>query len=293
MANRPIKQQTNDKNPTSIEAEEPFILIAPSKGTIALKLNELWEYHELLFFLTWRDIKVRYKQTILGIFWAILQPFFAMVIFSIVFGRLAQIPSDDIPYPLFAYAALVPWTFFANGLNQCSESLILSSNMIKKVYFPRIILPISAVLTGLVDFMLAFVLLLVMMLAFGTPPTLNILWLPLFLMLGLTTSLGVGIWLTSLNVQFRDIRYATPFMIQVWMFASPIVYPGSLLNEPWRTIYGINPMVGVIEGFRWSLLGTATRPGPMILVSILVAATILVSGMIYFHRMERTFADIV
>lgn len=276
-----------------VEPDEPYTLVAPTRGWVALKLHDLWEYHELLFFLTWRDIKVRYKQTILGVAWAILQPLFAMVIFSIVFGRLAQMPSDGVPYPLFAYAALVPWTFFANGLSQCSESLVLSSNMIKKVYFPRIILPISAVLTGLVDFVLAFMLLLGLLLFYGRMPTLNVLWLPLLLLPGLATSLGAGIWLTALNVQYRDIRYVIPFLVQAWMFASPIVYPGSLLSEPWRTLYGINPMVGVIEGFRWALLGTDTRPGAMIVVSSLVAVVVLVSGAFYFRRMERTFADVV
>jgi lipopolysaccharide transport system permease protein len=273
--------------------DESFTLIQPTTGWAKLKLHELWEYRDLLFFLTWRDIKVRYKQTILGIIWAILQPIFSMIIFSIVFGRMAGIPSDGVPYPIFAYAALIPWTFFANGLNQSTESLILSSNMIKKVYFPRIILPASSVLTGLLDFLFAFIVLIAMMLFYGIVPTWNILWLPLLLLLGLITSLGAGIWLTSLNVQFRDVRYVTPFLIQAWLFATPIVYPSSLLQQPWQTLYSINPMVGVVEGFRWALLGVDTQPGPLIIVSTIVALGFLISGVVYFHRMERTFADVV
>lgn len=278
---------------TATELETPTIVIQPSRGWVSLNLPELWEYRELLYFLSWRDIKVRYKQTVLGIAWAIIQPLFSMVVFSLFFGRLAQIPSDGIPYPIFSYAALVPWTFFANGLTQSSNSLVGSANLIKKVYFPRLVIPISAVLSGVVDFVLAFLVLLAMMLYFGVTPTWNVLWLPLLLLLALVTSLGVGLWLTAMNVQFRDVRYAVPFLVQAWMFATPIVYPSSLLDEPWRTLYGINPMVGVIEGFRWALLGTDTAPGPVVLVSALVAVGLLVSGMFYFRRMEKNFADVV
>jgi lipopolysaccharide transport system permease protein len=271
----------------------PVTIIRPSRGWISLNLRDLWEYRELLYFLTWRDIKVRYKQTVLGAAWAIIQPFFTMVVFSLFFGKLAKVPSDDIPYPIFSYAALVPWTFFANGLSQSSTSLVASANLIQKVYFPRLVVPISSVISGAADFVLAFVVLLGMMLYFGIVPTWNVVWLPLLLLLALVTSLGVGLWLTAMNVQFRDVRYAVPFLVQAWMFATPIAYPSSLLDEPWRTLYGINPMAGVVEGFRWALLGTETVPGPIILVSALVAVGLLISGAFYFRRMEKTFADVV
>jgi lipopolysaccharide transport system permease protein len=273
--------------------EVPVTVIRPSKGWISLSLRDLWEYRELLYFLTWRDVKVRYKQTVLGAAWAIIQPVFTMVVFSLFFGKLARMPSDDIPYPIFSYAALVPWTFFANGLSQSSSSLVGSANLIKKVYFPRLVVPISAVISGGVDFALAFVVLLGMMLFYGIVPTAAVVWLPILLLLALVTALGVGLWLTAMNVQFRDVRYTVPFLIQAWMFATPIAYPSSLLDEPWRTLYGINPMAGVIEGFRWALLGTDTAPGPIILVSALVAAGLLISGAFYFRRMEKTFADVV
>jgi lipopolysaccharide transport system permease protein len=275
-------------------AEQPVhIHIEPSRGWVSLKLKELWEYRELLYFLIWRDIKVRYKQTVLGAAWAILQPLFTMVVFSLFFGKLAQMPSDGIPYPIFSYAALVPWTYFAQGLSQSSNSLVGSANLIKKVYFPRLVVPISAVLSGSVDFILAFIVLLGMMLYFGIVPTLNVLWLPLLLLLSLTTSLGVGLWLTAMNVQFRDVRHIVPFLVQAWMFATPIAYPSSLLDEPWKTLYGLNPMAGVVEGFRWALLGTDTQPGSMIYVSVLMSVSLLISGAFYFRRMEKTFADVV
>jgi lipopolysaccharide transport system permease protein len=260
---------------------------------VSLRLHDLWEYRELLYFLTWRDIKVRYKQTALGAAWAIIQPFFTMVVFSLFFGRLAKVPSDGIPYPIFAYAALVPWTFFANGLSQSSNSLVGSANLITKVYFPRLVIPISTVISGVVDFVLAFLVLLVMMLYYSVVPTLNVLWLPFFLLLALVASLGVGLWLSALNVEYRDVRYVVPFITQFWMFATPIAYPSSLLSEPWRTLYGLNPMVGVVEGFRWALLGTGKGPGPMIALSFAVSLVILISGALYFKRMERNFADVV
>lgn len=271
----------------------PVVRIEPSKGWVSLKLRELWEYRELLYFLIWRDIKVRYKQTILGAAWAIIQPFFTMIIFSLFFGKLAKVPSDGIPYPIFSYAALVPWTFFAQGLSQASNSLVGSSNLIKKIYFPRLAIPVATVLAGIVDFVLAFAVLLLLMLYYGIVPTVNVLWLPFFLLLALITSLGTSLWLSTMNVQFRDVRYTVPFITQVWLFATPIAYPSSLLSEPWRTLYGINPMAGVVEGFRWALLGTDTGPGPIILVSTTAALVLLVSGAFYFRRMEKTFADVV
>lgn len=268
--------------------------IEPSRGWVSLKLRELWEYRELLYFLTWRDVKVRYKQTVLGAAWAIIQPFFTMVVFSLFFGNLAKIPSDGIPYPIFSYAALVPWTFFANGMSQSSNSLVGAANLIKKIYFPRLVIPISAVISGVVDFALAFLVLLGMMLVYGIVPTINVIFLPLLLLLAFVTALGVGMWLSAMNVQFRDVRYTVPFLTQFWMFATPIAYPSSLIeNDLLRTIYGINPMTGVIEGFRWALLDTNTAPGPMIIVSSLAAVALLVSGAYYFRRMEKTFADVV
>ena len=272
----------------------PAIRIEPSRGWVSLRLSEVWEYRELLYFLIWRDVKVRYKQTILGATWAIIQPFFTMVVFSIFFGRLAKIPSEGIPYPIFSYAALVPWTFFSNGLSQASNSLVGNSNMLKKIYFPRLAMPIAMVLSGVIDFVLAFIVLLWMMLFFGIMPTINVLWLPLFLLLALVTSLGAGLWLSAMNVQFRDVRYAVPFIAQVWMYATPIAYPSSLIeNRLLRALYGLNPMTGVVEGFRWALLGTDTAPGPIILLSSLAALVLLVGGALYFRRMERSFADVL
>jgi len=267
--------------------------ISPSKGWVSLKLRELWEYRELLYFLIWRDIKVRYKQTALGATWAIIQPVFTMLVFSLFFGHLGKMPSDGIPYPIFSFAALVPWTFFANGLGQSSNSLVGNANLITKVYFPRLIVPLASVFSGIVDCLLAFVILLVMMLYYGLLPTLNVFLLPLFVLLALVTSLGVGLWLSALNVEYRDVRYLVPFITQFWLFATPIAYPSSLLPEPWRTLYGLNPMVGVVEGFRWALLGTKTTPGPIIAVSSAVAVALLITGAFYFRRMEKTFADIV
>ena len=265
----------------------------PSKGWAWPKLRELWEYRELLYFFVWRDIKVRYRQTVMGALWAIIQPIFTMVIFSLFFGRLAKVPSDGLPYPIFSYAALVPWTFFATALTQASNSLVVSANMVKKIYFPRLSLPIATVLAGVRDFVLAFTVLLGMMFFYGLVPTINVLWLPFFLLLALITSLGVGLWLSAMNVQFRDVHYTIPFLTQAWLFVTPIAYPSSLLPEPWRTLYGLNPMAGVVEGFRWALLGTDTAPGPMTLVSAVVALTLFISGAFYFRRMEQNFADVL
>jgi lipopolysaccharide transport system permease protein len=269
------------------------VRIEPSKGWVPVKVRELWEYRELLYFLSWRDIKVRYKQTALGAAWALIQPFFTMVVFSLFFGRLAKVPSDGVPYPIFSLAALVPWTFFANGLTQSSNSLVGNANLITKVYFPRLTIPIASMVSGIVDFMVAFVLLLGMMIYYGIVPSLNVLWLPFFLLLALVTSLGVGLWLSALNVEYRDVRYVVPFITQFWLFVTPIAYPSSLLNEPWRTLYGLNPMVGVVEGFRWALLRTNTAPDAIIGVSSIASLIILITGAFYFRRMEKTFADIV
>jgi len=264
-----------------------------SKGWALPKLRELWEYRELLYFFAWRDIKVRYKQTVMGALWAIIQPFFTMVIFSLFFGRLANVPSDGVPYPVFSFTALVPWTFFANALAQASNSLVSNANMIKKIYFPRLALPIATVLAGVIDFAVAFIVLLGIMLFYGLVPTVNIIWLPFFALLALVTSLGVSLWLAVMNVQFRDVRYTVPFLTQAWLFMTPIAYPSSLLSEPWRTLYGLNPMAGVVEGFRWALLGTDTAPGKMIIVSSMVALILLIGGAFYFRRMEESFADVL
>lgn len=268
--------------------------IQPSTGWVPINFAELREYRELLFFLTWRNVTVRYKQTVLGAAWAILQPFFTMVVFSLFFGKLAKIPSDGLPYPVWNYAALVPWTFFANGLANSSNSLVQSQNLIKKVYFPRLVIPISTVMSGAVDFALAFTVLVGMMLFYGIVPTANVLWLPPLLLLAFVTSLAAGLWFSALNVQFRDVRFTIPFVVQFWLFATPIAYPSSLLTKPWhRAVYGLNPMSGVVEGFRWALLGTETRPGAMILVSTATSLLALIGGLYYFRRLEKTFADVV
>lgn len=271
----------------------PVIRIEPSRGWGSLSLKDVWEYRELLGIFVWRDLKVRYRQTVIGASWAIIQPFLTMVIFSIFFGRLAGVPSDEIPYPIFSYAALVPWTFFANSINQASNSLVNSADMIKKIYFPRLTMPIASVLAGLVDFALAFIVLVGMMLYYGFVPTVNTLWLPGLVILSMMTALGVSFWLSALNVQFRDVRYMIPFITQAWLFATPVAYPSSMLSEPWQIVYGLNPMVGVVEGFRWALLGTDTAPGPMIIVSFTVSLVVLISGAYYFRRMEKTFADVI
>jgi lipopolysaccharide transport system permease protein len=271
----------------------PAIRIEAAKAWPSLKLHELWGYRELMYFLVWRDIKVRYKQSVLGVGWALIQPLFTMLLFGLFFGRLAKVPSDGIPYPLFALCALVPWTYFSNGLTQASNSLVTNSSLIKKVYFPRLAIPVAKVFSALVDFGVAFVMLLGMTFYYRVHPSLKMLWVPLFLLLAMVTALGAALWLSSLNVRIRDVEQALPFLSQVWLFSTPVAYPSSLLRQPWRTLYGINPMVGVVEGFRWALLGAKTAPGPMIVVSSLVAAVMLVVGAFWFRRMEKTFADVL
>ena len=268
-------------------------IIKPSIGWSALNLRDLWLYRELILFMTWRDLKVRYKQTLLGAGWAVLQPFLTMVVFSIFFGNLANVPSDGVPYPIFSYTALIPWTLFSKALQDASRSLVASSHMITKVYFPRMILPLASVLAGVVDFLIAFVVLIGMMVYFGIYPTANIWTLPIFLLLALITAIGVGLWLSALNVLYRDIGYVLPFLTQFWMFLTPIAYPSSMVPEKFQALYALNPMTGVVEGFRWALLGTGQAPGIMTLVSSLVAIVLLISGMFYFRRMERLFADMV
>lgn len=274
-------------------AVPPVRRLQPSRGWASLQLREVWAARELLYFLVRRDLAVRYKQTILGAAWAILQPLVTMLVFSVFFGRLVGVPSDGVPYPMFAYVALLPWTFFATGVSLGAAALVSNPDMIRKIYFPRLVMPAAAVLGGLVDLACAFVMLGGMMLAYGVRPTSRILWLPLFVALATAATLGVGFWLSAMNVRFRDVRHALPFLLQIWLFVTPVAYPSSLIPEPWRTLYGLNPMAGVVEGFRWTLLGTGTAPGAMSLVSMLVAAGLLVSGTFYFRRMERTFADVI
>jgi lipopolysaccharide transport system permease protein len=286
MATRAISEQLSDP-------AVPTVYIRPSRGWISLNLRDLWRYRELLYFLTWRDLKVRYKQTVLGAAWAVIQPFFTMVVFSIFFGRLAQIPSDGLPYPVFTYTALLPWQYFANSVTMSGNSLVSSANLLSKVYFPRLAIPIAPLIAGLVDFAIAFVVLIGLMLFYGIVPTVAVITLPAFLLLAIVTALGAGLWLSAMNVQYRDIRYAIPFVVQVWLFASPVAYPSSMVPEQWRALYGLNPMAGVVEGFRWALLGSGQAPGPLLAVSAGMAVVLLVSGLFYFRRMEKTFADVV
>jgi lipopolysaccharide transport system permease protein len=272
---------------------DPHIVrVEPSGRGVALRLADVWEYRELLYFLVWRDVKVRYKQTLLGAAWAVIQPFFTMLIFSVVFGRLARIPSDDVPYPLFCYAALVPWTFFSSGLLQAANSLVSNTNLLKKVFFPRLVIPTASVAAMGVDFVCAFLVLLAMMAYYGVAPSPAAVALPGFVLLACVTALGAGLWLSALNVKYRDVKYLMPFLLQVWMFATPIAYPSSLVESQWRMLYALNPMVGVADGFRWALLGTDTPPDLTLAASTAMAIVLAVSGAYYFRHTERTFADI-
>lgn len=278
------------EGPTSF----PHIHIQPSHGWVSLRLHELWQYRELLYFLIWRDVKVRYKQTVLGAAWAVIQPFMTMIVFSIFFNRLAGVKSDsNIPYPLFTFTALLPWQLFAYSLQESGNSLVANQRLITKVYFPRLTIPFAAVLAGLVDFCISFIVLLIMMLYYGYYPTLSILTLPLFLVFALLTALAVGLWLSAMNVQYRDVRYIIPFLIQFWLFLTPIAYSSSIVPTWARPIYGLNPMVGVVEGFRWALLGKSPVDSPILFVSVLVVILMLIGGLMYFRRMEKTFADVV
>lgn len=269
------------------------VRIRPSHGWRAVNLAEFWRYRELLYFLTLRDIKLRYKQTALGVAWAVIQPLFTMIVFTIFFGKLGKLPSDDKPYALFVLVALLPWQLFAYALTQSSNSLINEQRLITKVYFPRLIIPVASVLAGVVDFAVAFGLVLIGMVAFGVPPTLAVLTVPAFVVFALLTALAVGLWMSALNVQYRDIRYTIPFLTQFWMFLSPVAYPARLVPEPYRAFYGLNPMAGVIEGFRWALLDTDAPDWSLMGVSAAVVVALLAGGMLYFRRMEKTFADVV
>jgi len=281
----------NPSSPRPITRMET--VLRPSRGLVALDLGEIWRYRELLYFLVWRDVKVRYKQTALGVAWAVLQPVLTMLVFSLVFGRLARMPTGGVPYPIFAFAALLPWQLFAHALTESGNSLINHQGLVTKVYFPRLLLPLSAVLAGLVDFAVAFLVLAGMMIHERIVPGAAILLLPGFVLLALLTALAVGIWLAALNVRYRDVRYTLPFLTQFWLFATPIAYPSSLVPAAWRPWYGLNPMAGVVEGFRWALLGQGEGVGPLLRVSIAMVVLLLVGGVIYFKKTERTFADLM
>jgi len=282
----------NASTKAEADSKKPYLRISPPKRWMPVNLAEIWEYRELVHSFTMRDIRLRYKQTGLGILWAIIQPLFMMIIFTFFFGRLAKIPSDGIPYPLFVLAALLPWTLFAEGLTRSTTSMVTNANILTKVYFPRLVMPLSGVLSPLVDFCVSFIILAAMILYYGIIPTWTIIFLPLFILFALVTSLAIGLWLSALNVRYRDFQYTVPFIIQLWLFASPVVYPASLVPESIRFLYGLNPMAGVIEGFRWALFGT-DMPGSMMLVSVGVVVVLLVAGAFYFRRMEQYYADVV
>lgn len=271
----------------------PIHVIAPETGWVPIRPKELWEYRELLYFFVWRELKIRYKQTLLGVGWAVIQPFFTMVVFSVIFGRLAKVPSDGLPYPVFAFCALLPWQLFAFALTESSNSVVAQQRLLTKVYFPRLLMPLSSICVGLADFLVAFVILLGMMAYYGIAPGLAALTVPLWTILAMATALAIGLWLAALNVRYRDIRYMVPFLTQIWMYATPVAYASSLVPQAWRPFYALNPMVGVIEGFRWALLGQGSVSAAILAVSLVTVTLLLISGLFYFRRTERTFADIV
>jgi lipopolysaccharide transport system permease protein len=286
-----VNAAANSVHPAA--AQPPRLRIAPPSGWFELPLRELWSYRELLYFIVWRDIKIRYKQTVVGAAWAVLQPLLTMLIFSLFFGKLAHVPSDGMPYPIFYYSALLPWMYFAAALQSATNAIVDNQRVITKVYFPRIALPLAAVTASLVDFAISFAMFVVLMIFYGIRPTLAMIWFPLFLLMTVMTALGVGLWLSALNAIYRDVRYVVPFLIQFWLFASPVAYPSSLVPAKWRWVYGLNPMAGVIEGFRWSLTGKGNRPGIMLAASAGVVIFVFIGGLAYFQRMETTVADVV
>ena len=283
----------------SLQAQDPKnaapheVVIEPTRGIARLQIRAIWQYRELLGFLIWRDIKVRYKQTLLGVGWVLLQPILATLIFTVVFGRLAGMPSDGVPYPLFAFSGLLAWNYFAGALTRSGTSLIQNTNLITKVYFPRLIIPISGVLVGLVDFAISFVTLIVLLLIYSTPLTWKILLVPIFLLIGILAAFGASLWLSALSVRYRDVNHLLPFLVQVWMYATPVVYPASIFPAQWQPLLGLNPMAGVVEGFRWALVGSANFPGSLLLISIGVVLGLVVSGLAFFSATERTFADVI
>jgi homopolymeric O-antigen transport system permease protein len=267
------------------------VRIEPPRGWFELRLHEVWQYRELLYFFVWRDVKIRYKQTAIGVLWVILQPVLNMSVFTLFFGRLAKLPSDGLPYPVFYFSALVPWAYFSTALQSCTSVVVDNQRVITKVYFPRLILPLSAVVSGLVDFAISFVVLLVVTAIYGIKPTLAALWLPVLLLLAVLTALGVGLWMSALNALYRDVRYVVPFLVQFWMFASPVVYPSTLVPQRWRWLYGLNPMAGVIDGFRWAITGRGHAPGLLLLASSAVVVLVVLGGLFFFNRMETAIAD--
>ncbi len=282
--------------PPSPPAEEvPTIVIKPTRGLASLQLRDLWHYRELLYFLVWRDVKVRYKQTALGIVWVLLQPLLSTVVFTVLFGVILGVQTGNVPYPVFALAGLVPWQYFAGSLNRGSTNLVNSANLITKVYFPRLVIPLSSVLSGLVDFAVGFGAMIVLMLIYRVPLTWNVLLLPFFLLLALATALGFSLWLSALNVKYRDVKYVVPFMVQIWMYLTPVIYPVTIIPQRFRPYLALNPMTGVVEGFRWALLGEtgAQAPGGLFAVSVLITLVVLIAGAFYFRSVERTFADII
>jgi lipopolysaccharide transport system permease protein len=284
---------TYQKPPYEMNGSIPLVRRQAHPGWVALNPAELWQYRELLVFLAVRDIKVRYKQTLLGAAWAILQPVLTMVVFSVFFGKLAHVPSDGVPYPIFAFCALLPWQLFAYALTQSSNSLVDNAQLLTKVYFPRLIVPLASVIAGLVDFTIAFIVLVGMMVYYHVVPGWATLTLPLFTLLALAAALAVGLWLSTLNVKYRDVRYTIPFLAQLWLFVTPVAYSSSLVPQKWQMLYGLNPMVGVVDGFRWALLGHSSPPGPLLVVSVFATAALLLGGLFYFRRTEQTLADIV
>ena len=285
---------TSSAEPTALSLHSgasPTTRIEPPRSLFELRLRELWAARELLYFFVWRDVKIRYKQTAIGVLWVVLQPLLTMLVFTLFFGRLARLPSDGLPYPVFYFAALVPWTYFSYALQSTTNVVVDNQRLITKVYFPRLILPISSALSGLVDFAIGFVVLSIFTLASGILPTLAALWLPVFLLLALLTALGVGLWMSALNALYRDVRYVIPFLIQFWMFASPVAYPSSLVPARWRWLYGLNPMAGVIDGFRWAVTGRGHAPSYPFLVSASMVVLVLFGGLFFFNRMEGAVAD--
>jgi len=280
---------------TEITKHEPAtIYIKPSHGLAALNLRDLWVYRELVFFMVWRDVKVKYKQTLLGMAWAVIQPVMTMLVFTFLFGTVAKLPTDGIPYPVFSFTALLPWGLFVTALNQGSRSLVAHNNMVTKIYFPRLILPMSAVLAGLVDFAIAFVILVALMVYYHVTPTWNLVWtLPLFLLLALVAALGVALWLSAINVKYRDVNQALPFLTQFWLFATPVAYSSSVISPKWQIVYSLNPMAGVVNGFRWALLGSGNGPDAALWVSAAISILVLVTGLFYFRSTEKTFADTI
>jgi lipopolysaccharide transport system permease protein len=281
----------NNKNNQSFPKER---VISAKKGLVAINFSELWNYRELFWFLAWRDILVRYKQTVIGIAWALIRPIVTMIIFTIIFGKLAKFPSDGIPYPLLSFTALLPWQFFSNALTESSNSVVANSNMISKIYFPRLVIPAAAVISGVVEFLLCFFILIALMFWYGVTPTWSIVWLPLFFLLALISAFGIGLWFSALNVEYRDVRHIVPFIVQFGLYISPVGFSSSVVPDKWRLLYSLNPMVSVIDGFRWTLLGGKTPlfvPG--LLISSFIVFGILVTGLYYFRKMERTFADII